>query len=82
MRNTLLAVTFFSGLALGATGLSAQTQFPLTDSQDSSYSAPIIGVSLLPEGRSAFAVPRPGEFPSNFYDFASQIDYQTSPSDQ
>jgi hypothetical protein len=81
MRNALLTITLFSGLALSATGLAAQTQFPMSDSHDA-YAAPIVGVALLPEGRSAFAVPRPGEFPSNFYDFASQIDYQTSPSDQ
>ncbi|MGO9675281.1 MAG: hypothetical protein ACLPSF_14130 [Methylocella sp.] len=81
MRNALLTVSFFSGLALSATGLAAQTQFPLSASSDK-YAAPIVGVAMLSEGRSAFAVPRAGEFPSNFYDFAAGIDYQTAPSGQ
>ena len=78
MRNALLTITLFSGLALGATGLAAQTQFPMSDSQDD-YAAPIIGVAMLPEGRSAFAVPRPGEFPSISTISPAEIDYQTTP---
>jgi len=76
MRNALLTITLFSGVALGASGLAAQT-FPLTKSSYH-YVAPAVGVELLSEGRSAFAVPRQGEFPSVFYDFANQIDYQTA----
>ncbi len=81
MRNALLTVTLFSGLALGATGLSAQTAFPLSVSPDG-FTAPAVGVELISEGRSAFVVPRAGEFPSTFYDFAQHIDYMNAPSDQ
>jgi hypothetical protein len=81
MRIALLTVTLFSGVALGATGLVAQTQFPMSASPGE-YAAPIVGVELVSEGRSAFVVPRAGEFPSDFYDFAARIDYQTAPSEQ
>ncbi len=81
MTHRLLKLTLVSGLVLGATSLSAQTQFPLSKSQDF-YAAPVTGVVLLSEGRSAFAVPRAGEFSSKLYDFARQIDYQTAPSEQ
>jgi len=79
MRNALLTVTLFSSVALGATGLAAQTQFPMSASSDA-YTAPTVGVELLSEGRSAFAVPRAGEFPSIYYDFAADIDYLTAPT--
>ncbi len=79
MRNAVLTITFFSGVVLGATGLAAQTQFPLSAAPDE-FVAPSTGVEMLSEGRSAFAVPRQGEFPSIFYDFAQDIDYQTAPT--
>lgn len=56
MRRALLTLTFLSG-ALAATGVAAQTQFPLSASHEQ-YSTPFVGVEtvgLVQEGRSAFA---------------------------
>jgi hypothetical protein len=83
MRNTLLTLTLFSGLALGATGVSAETPFPLSAGPDA-YAAPIVGVELaglMLEGRSAFS-PAPAEGLFGFADFALPLDYTMPPSEQ
>ncbi|VFU07330.1 hypothetical protein [Methylocella tundrae] len=84
MTRSLLTLTLFSGLALGATTLYAQTPFPMSASP-SEYSAPAIGVeptAPLREGRSAFVAQRPGEISGAFDDFARPIDYKGYSSDQ
>jgi membrane-associated protease RseP (regulator of RpoE activity) len=57
MRYAVLTITFLSGLGLTASGLSAQTLFPMSAKHHAVYAMPVSGVSPLDEGRSA-ATPR------------------------
>lgn len=46
MTHSLLKLTLFSGLALGAAGVAAQTEFPMSAAGDS-FTAPSPGVVTL-----------------------------------